>query len=130
MGWLRSELVARFEPAQSARGFAVLDVNYGGSTGYGRPYRDLLAGTWGDIDVEDCVNGARHVAERGLADPERLTISGGSVTFSGSNLVNRRSIWSRRLVIAASRRSSASGDKKDAMAASTTNDCERSRRAA
>lgn len=62
----------------TSRGFAVLDVNYGGSTGYGRPYRDLLAGTWGEIDVEDCVNGARQIAERGLADAERLTISGGS----------------------------------------------------
>lgn len=62
----------------TSRGFAVLDVNYGGSTGYGRAYRDLLAGAWGEIDVEDCVNGARHVAQRGLADPARLTISGGS----------------------------------------------------
>lgn len=62
----------------TSRGFAVLDVNYGGSTGYGRPYRDLLAGTWGQIDVEDCVNGASQIAGRGLADPERLTISGGS----------------------------------------------------
>lgn len=62
----------------TSRGFAVLDVNYGGSTGYGRPYRDLLAGRWGEIDVEDCVNGAAQIAERGLADPDRLTISGGS----------------------------------------------------
>lgn len=62
----------------TSRGFAVLDVNYGGSTGYGRPYRDALAGEWGIIDVEDCVNAARDVAGRGLADPDRLTISGGS----------------------------------------------------
>lgn len=62
----------------TSRGFAVLDVNYAGSTGYGRPYRDLLAGTWGQLDVEDCVNGASQIASRGLADPKRLTISGGS----------------------------------------------------
>ena len=62
----------------TSRGFAVLDVNYGGSTGYGRAYRERLNGQWGIVDVEDCVAGARHLAARGLADPERLTISGGS----------------------------------------------------
>lgn len=62
----------------TSRGFAVLDVNYGGSTGYGRPYRERLLGQWGVVDVEDCVAGARHLAARGLADPRRLTISGGS----------------------------------------------------
>ncbi|MBM4270267.1 MAG: S9 family peptidase [Deltaproteobacteria bacterium] len=62
----------------TSRGFAVLDVDYAGSTGYGREYRDLLAGRWGVIDVEDCVNGALHVAEAGRADRARLTISGGS----------------------------------------------------
>lgn len=62
----------------TSRGFAVLDVNYGGSTGYGRAYRERLRGAWGVVDVEDCVAGARHLAERGLADPARLTISGGS----------------------------------------------------
>lgn len=62
----------------TSRGFAVLDVNYGGSTGYGRAYRERLRGQWGVVDVEDCVAGARFLAERGLADPARLTISGGS----------------------------------------------------
>jgi dipeptidyl aminopeptidase/acylaminoacyl peptidase len=62
----------------TSRGFAVLDVNYGGSTGYGRAYRERLNGTWGIVDVDDCVNGARHLIERGLADPERCVIEGGS----------------------------------------------------
>jgi dipeptidyl aminopeptidase/acylaminoacyl peptidase len=62
----------------TSRGIAVLDVNYGGSTGFGRAYRDALAGQWGVIDVEDCVAGARHVASQGLADPGRLVIRGGS----------------------------------------------------
>jgi dipeptidyl aminopeptidase/acylaminoacyl peptidase len=62
----------------TSRGFAVLDVNYGGSTGFGRAYRELLSGQWGIVDVEDCVAGARHLAEQGLADAERLAIRGGS----------------------------------------------------
>ncbi|MDB5906171.1 MAG: peptidase [Massilia sp.] len=62
----------------TSRGFAVLDVNYGGSSGFGRPYRDALKGQWGVIDVDDCVAGARHLAARGLVDPERLVIRGGS----------------------------------------------------
>lgn len=62
----------------TSRGFGVLDVNYGGSTGFGRAYRDALKGQWGIVDVEDCIAGARALVERGLADGERLIIRGGS----------------------------------------------------
>ena len=62
----------------TSRGFAVLDVNYGGSTGYGRQYRERLNKKWGLVDVDDCVNGARYLAERGEVDGERLIITGGS----------------------------------------------------
>ena len=62
----------------TSRGIAVLDVNYGGSTGYGRAYRQRLVGRWGIVDVDDCVNGARHLVERGQADGARLAITGGS----------------------------------------------------
>jgi dipeptidyl aminopeptidase/acylaminoacyl peptidase len=62
----------------TSRGIAVLDVNYGGSTGYGRSYRERLKGKWGIVDVDDCVNGARHLVDKGLVDPERLMITGGS----------------------------------------------------
>jgi len=62
----------------TSRGFAVADVNYSGSTGYGRDYRDRLEGEWGVVDVEDCVAVARALAEEGFVDRERLAISGGS----------------------------------------------------
>ena len=62
----------------TSRGFAVLDVNYRGSTGYGRPYRDALRGRWGVVDVADCADGAAALAERELADPQRLIVRGGS----------------------------------------------------
>lgn len=62
----------------TSRGFAVLDVNYGGSSGYGRPYRDRLKGRWGVVDVDDCTNGARYLVEKGLVDSRRLGIRGGS----------------------------------------------------
>ena len=62
----------------TSRGFGVVDVNYGGSTGYGTEYRRRLNGAWGIVDVDDCVNAARFLAARGDADPERLAIDGGS----------------------------------------------------
>ncbi len=62
----------------TSRGFALLDVNYGGSTGYGRAYRERLYGQWGVVDVDDCVNGARYLVEGGLVDGARLIIQGGS----------------------------------------------------
>ena len=72
---IRSKLATQY---WTSRGFAVLDVNYGGSSGFGRAYRDALKGQWGVIDVDDCVAGARHLAARGMVDPERLVIRGGS----------------------------------------------------
>jgi dipeptidyl aminopeptidase/acylaminoacyl peptidase len=62
----------------TSRGIAVLDVNYGGSSGYGRAYRERLKGKWGIVDVDDCVNGARYLVERGFVDGNRLAIRGGS----------------------------------------------------
>ena len=62
----------------TSRGFVVLDVNYSGSTGFGRPYRDRLKGQWGIVDVEDVVAGAQAMVAAGKADPARLIIRGGS----------------------------------------------------
>ena len=62
----------------TSRGVAVVDVNYGGSTGYGREYRERLYGQWGVVDVDDCCNAARFLVERGDVDPARLCIQGGS----------------------------------------------------
>jgi dipeptidyl aminopeptidase/acylaminoacyl peptidase len=62
----------------TSRGFAVVDVNYGGSTGYGRGYRDQLQGAWGVVDLDDCEAAARWLAEQGRVDPDRLCIRGGS----------------------------------------------------
>jgi dipeptidyl aminopeptidase/acylaminoacyl peptidase len=62
----------------TSRGFAILDVNYSGSTGYGRAYRDRLKGRWGVVDVQDCIAGALSMGVQRLADPTRMTIRGGS----------------------------------------------------
>jgi dipeptidyl aminopeptidase/acylaminoacyl peptidase len=62
----------------TSRGISVLDVNYGGSTGFGRAYRLRLDGNWGIVDVDDCVNGARHMANLGRVDGSRCAITGGS----------------------------------------------------
>jgi dipeptidyl aminopeptidase/acylaminoacyl peptidase len=62
----------------TSRGIAVLDVNYGGSTGYGRAYRLRLNGQWGVVDVDDCVNGALYLVNHGTVDEQRLAITGGS----------------------------------------------------
>jgi len=62
----------------TSRGIGVVDVNYGGSTGFGRAYRELLDGAWGVVDVEDCVAAALHLAREGEVDGERLAVHGGS----------------------------------------------------
>jgi dipeptidyl aminopeptidase/acylaminoacyl peptidase len=62
----------------TSRGFAVVDVNYGGSSGYGRAYRQRLNGQWGVVDVDDSINAARHLIERGLVNPDQVAIRGGS----------------------------------------------------
>jgi dipeptidyl aminopeptidase/acylaminoacyl peptidase len=62
----------------TSRGIAVVDLNYGGSTGYGREYRDRLRGRWGEVDVEDSAAAVRYLADRGDVDPLRVEIDGGS----------------------------------------------------
>ena len=72
---------ATFDPQVqfwTTRGFAVADVNYGGSSGFGREYRQRLNGQWGIVDVADVVHAARHLASRGAVDAGRLAIRGGS----------------------------------------------------
>jgi len=60
----------------TSRGFALVDVNYGGSTGFGREYRQRLRGNWGVVDNQDAVNAARYLANKGLVDPSRMIITG------------------------------------------------------
>lgn len=60
------------------RGFAILDVNYSGSAGFGRAYRERLDGRWGELDVADCVVGAQAMVEQGLADPDAVVVRGAS----------------------------------------------------
>lgn len=62
----------------TSRGFAFVDVNYGGSTGYGREYRQRLNRNWGIVDVKDCINVAKYLVKQGKVDEEKLAISGGS----------------------------------------------------
>lgn len=76
-----SQRPATFDPQThffTSRGYAVLEVNYRGSTGYGRDYRDKLRGNWGIYDVQDSVSGARYLAQRGLVDEHKMVIMGGS----------------------------------------------------
>ncbi len=76
-----SESTPELKPAVqffTSRGFAVADVNYGGSTGYGREFRERLYGRWGEVDVDDCIAAARHLAATGRADPDRVVVTGGS----------------------------------------------------
>ncbi|RRD45330.1 alpha/beta hydrolase family protein [Buchananella hordeovulneris] len=62
----------------TSRGYAYLDVNYRGSTGYGRAYREALTGHWGEVDVADIIAGVRHVIDRGFVDPQRVAVRGAS----------------------------------------------------
>ncbi len=76
-----SQSKVEFDPSLqffTSRGYAVLTVNYRGSAGYGRAYRQALHGNWGVVDVADVASGAAHVVEQGLADPSELTLIGGS----------------------------------------------------
>ena len=62
----------------TSRGFGLVDVNYGGSTGYGREYMRRLDGNWGIVDIDDSINAAKYLIGQKLADPERIAIRGGS----------------------------------------------------
>jgi dipeptidyl aminopeptidase/acylaminoacyl peptidase len=78
----------------TSRGFAVVDVNYGGSSGHGRAYRDRLKGNWGIVDTVDCINAARHLVARGEADPARLAVRGGSAGgYTTLNALTRHDVF-------------------------------------
>ncbi|MBX9686880.1 MAG: S9 family peptidase [Candidatus Obscuribacterales bacterium] len=62
----------------TSRGFSVVDVNYGGSSGFGREYRERLSGNWGIVDVDDCVSAVKYLTEAGKIDPHKVAITGGS----------------------------------------------------
>ena len=96
----------------TSRGIAVLDVNYGGSSGYGRAYRERLKGQWGIVDVDDCVNGARYLVATGEVDGNRLAIRGGSaggyttlcaLTFRDALQSRRQPLWDQRFGSASTR---------------------------
>ena len=79
----------------TSRGVAVVDVNYGGSTGYGRQYRERLRGEWGVVDTVDSINAARYLVERGDADPARVGIRGGSAGgYTTLNALTRHDFFS------------------------------------
>lgn len=79
----------------TSRGIAVVDVNYGGSTGYGREYRERLKPNWGIVDVDDCANAAKFLANRGDVDGKRLAIRGGSAGgFTTLNSLTFRDVYS------------------------------------
>ena len=78
----------------TSRGFAVVDVDYGGSSGYGRAYRERLKGNWGIVDTVDCINAARFLAARGDVDPARLAVTGGSAGgYTTLNALTRHDVF-------------------------------------
>ena len=79
----------------TSRGIAVVDVNYGGSTGYGREYRERLRGEWGVVDTVDSINAARYLVARGDADPARIGVRGGSAGgYTTLNALTRFDVFS------------------------------------
>ena len=79
----------------TSRGIAVVDVNYGGSTGYGREYRERLKGEWGVVDTVDSINAARYLIARGDADPARVGVRGGSAGgYTALNALTRYDFFS------------------------------------